>query len=837
MVFSVALWILHREISHLKPDAIIAHARSIPWASLLKAAAFTTCGYLVLTGYDTLGMRYIGQSLSYRHTARTAFMAFAVAHNVGIAALSGGSIRYRMYSLLGLSGLQIARIIVFCSATFALGSSLLLGTALLIMPPAETGILGLPPAILEAVGIALLAVPFVYLVLTRLVRAPIGIGKWTLTLPSTGIGVGQLLLSIGDLMFAGATLYVLLSPNLPIGFLPFLGIYLIALSAGLLSSVPGGIGVFEAVLLLALPDVDRSVLLGTVIVYRAIYYLLPLFLALLLLAGNELLQHRRLLGSSAQLAGRWLSAAAPQFIGLAVFLAGVLLLISGSMPAEESRLDIIADFVPLPLLEVSHLAGSVAGVGLLVLARGLFRRLHSAYVFAAVLLAAGVAASLIKGLDFEEALILLAILAFLWLSRHEFYRQGSVAMQEFSPGWVAAIVLALSFAIWIGLISFRHVPYSQQLWWQFAFHSDAPRMLRASLVAGLALTSLAFWKLLRTGRFTPPPAPSPPNMDQVRDVLRGARYASANAALMGDKQFLWSPDGQAFIMYQRSGSHWIALGDPVGPEGAWEELAWSYRELVDRYDGRPVFYQVSDDSLPLYVDMGLTLGKLGEEAWVRLESFSLEGSTYGEFRRTINRTRKLGAEFAVIPGPQVEAIGPELQAVSDDWLKDKSSSEKGFSLGAFSVPYLANFDCAVVRMEGSIIAFANLWPAPATGELSVDLMRHNQQAPKGVMDYLFGELMLWSKLRGFKWFNLGMAPLSGLEQHELAPLWHKLGHLVFSHGEVFYQFEGLRRYKEKFHPEWRPRYVACPGGQLGLPRALLEASRLISGGVGGMLHK
>jgi len=836
-VFSVALWVLHREISHLRPDAIIAHARSIPWTSLLKAAVFTTCGYLVLTAYDALGMRYIGQSLSYRHTARTAFMAFAVAHNVGIAALSGGSIRYRMYSLLGLSGLQIAGIIVFSSATFALGSSLLLGLALLLMPPAETGILGLPPAILDAVGIALLAVPVVYLVMTRLVRAPIGFGKWTLKLPSTGIGLTQVLVSVADLTFAATTLYVLLASNLPIGFLPFLGIYLIALSAGLLSSVPGGIGVFEAVLLLALPDMDRSVLLGTVIVYRAIYYLLPLFLALLLLAGNELLQHRRLLGSSAQVAGQWLSATAPPLIGLAVFLAGVVLLISGSTPAVQARLDMIARFVPLPLLEASHLAGSVAGIGLLVLARGLFRRLHSAYVFALGLLVAGVAFSLIKGLDFEEALMLLAVLGFLWLSRDEFYRRGSVAMQEFSPGWVAAIVLALCFAIWIGLISFRHVPYSQELWWQFAFHSDAPRMLRASLVAGLALMSLALGKLLRTGRLTPPPEPSPPDMDRVRTALREARYASANAALMGDKRFLWSPDGQAFIMYRRSGSHWIALGDPVGPEGAREELAWSFRELVDRYDGRPVFYQVSDDSLPLYVDMGLTLGKLGEEAWVPLESFSLDGSKYAEFRRTVNKTRKLGAEFSVVPGPQLEAIAPDLRAVSDAWLEDKSGSEKGFSLGAFSVPYLANFDCAVVRMEGSVVAFANLWPAPASGELSVDLMRYNQSAPKGIMDYLFAELLLWSKQRDFKWFNLGMAPLSGLERHELAPLWHKLGHLVFSHGEAFYHFEGLRRYKEKFHPEWRPRYVACPGGQLGLPLAMLEVSRLISGGVGGMLHK
>lgn len=136
-----------------------------------------------------------------------------------------------------------------------------------------------------------------------------------------------------------------------------------------------------------------------------------------------------------------------------------------------------------------------------------------------------------------------------------------------------------------------------------------------------------------------------------------------------------------------------------------------------------------------------------------------------------------------------------------------------------------------------IVAFANLWVAPQGRELSVDLMRHGKDAPKGIMDFLFTELMLWAKTQGYEWFSMGMAPLSGLERHALAPLWHKLGHLIFSHGESFYNFEGLRNYKQKFDPEWRPRYIACPQGLLGLPRALLDTARLISGGVSKLLTR
>ena len=109
-------------------------------------------------------------------------------------------------------------------------------------------------------------------------------------------------------------------------------------------------------------------------------------------------------------------------------------------------------------------------------------------------------------------------------------------------------------------------------------------------------------------------------------------------------------------------------------------------------------------------------------------------------------------------------------------------------------------------------------------------MRYGGDAPKGVMDYLFVQIMLWGKAQGYQWFSLGMAPLSGLEAHRLAPVWHKLGRLVYRYGETFYNFDGLRHYKDKFQPEWRPRYLAAPPG-IVLPRVLLDVTALISGGL------
>jgi len=179
---------------------------------------------------------------------------------------------------------------------------------------------------------------------------------------------------------------------------------------------------------------------------------------------------------------------------------------------------------------------------------------------------------------------------------------------------------------------------------------------------------------------------------------------------------------------------------------------------------------------------------------------------------------------------------PELRQVSDAWLVERRTREKGFSLGFFAPEYVQHFPAGIVRLDGKIVAFANLWLGAEKEEISPDLMRYLPSAPSGIMEYLFIQLMLWGQQEGYQWFDLGMAPLSGLEDHALAPLWNRLGALVFRHGEHFYNFQGLRQYKEKFNPEWTPRYLASPGG-LALPRILTNITTLISGGLKGMVAK
>jgi phosphatidylglycerol lysyltransferase len=525
----------------------------------------------------------------------------------------------------------------------------------------------------------------------------------------------------------------------------------------------------------------------------------------------------------------------PQASALAVFGAGAVLVFSGATPGMGNRLALLREIMPLPVLELSHLLGSAVGVGLLVIANGLYRRLDAAWWLTMWLLGAGIATSLAKGFDYEEATILAAVAVLLLSGRKRFRRPASLIDQHFSGSWVLAMILVLGTAALLVTFAYRNVRYENDLWWQFAFEAAAPRSLRALLLAAMVAAVYGLWRLLRPSA-PPLAAPTEVDLEQVEGLIEDAVDPSANLALLGDKHRLFNADRSGFIMYRPSGSSWVSMGDPIGPAAARESLAWTFLENCDGMAVAPVFYQVNPENLPLYVDLGLDLSKLGEEARVPLDSFALEGPARADLRHAHRRALRDGAQFEIVSRQNIAPLIPELRAVSDAWLAARNTAEKRFSLGFFDARYLAHFDCAVVRKLGFIVAFANIWRAGGGSEMSIDLMRYTDQAPKSVIDFLLIETMLWGRERGCKWFNLGMAPLSGLEEHVLAPAWHKVGRMVQRYGEMFYPFEGLRKYKEKFLPVWRPRYLAAPGG-LAMAGALLDVTALISGGVGKVLRK
>jgi len=826
-VFLAALEVLRVELHAVSWREITRDVFATPPSRLALALAFSALNYLALTAYDLLAFAYIGRAMSRARIAVASFLAYAISNSVGFGMLSGASVRYRFYTRWGVTAGDLSRIVFSYSVTFWLGLMALGGLSLVVSPlPGAEGLPG--HVLLTAVGWLLMLAVAAYLLATVVRTAPLRLFRLSLPLPSPTIALAQLLVSTVDWALAGAVLYVLL-PASDLSFLTFLGSFLVAILLGMVSHVPGGLGVFEGLMVLLLrPWLTSGELLPALVVFRVVYYLLPLSVALVGLVADEVHQRR----AQAARVGAWLGQLTelltPRLLAAFTFFSGLVLLFSGATPAAPGRLDLLDRVLPLGVIEISHFAGSVAGAGLLVLSQGLARRLDGAYFLSSILIVVGMTASLLKGFDYEEATLLLLVLIVLRRARPAFDRRAAFFDTRFSAAWIAALVGAIGASVWLGFFAFKHVDYANELWWQFELHGQASRFLRASVGAAVVVLLVGVARLLAHAPHEAAP-PTPADLEDAARAMASQPSTYPNLAFLGDKALLFNEDRSGFVMYAVKGRTWVALGDPVGPDDRLSGLIRLFLERCDDFGGVPVFYEIGKAHLHRYADFGLTFVKLGEEARVNLSTFTLQGGHASKRRQTLRYLERDGGTFRIVAPAEVPAVIDQLRAVSDDWLADKAGGEKGFSLGFFDEAYVARFPVAVIERHGRIEAFANLWPGAGKVELSIDLMRYHRDAPKGVMEALFVHLLQWGKDQGYQWFALGMAPLSGFEQSPVASLWGRIGAFLYAHGEAIYNFQGLRAYKEKFDPVWEPHYLAYPGG-LRLARIVADISALVAGG-------
>lgn len=528
-------------------------------------------------------------------------------------------------------------------------------------------------------------------------------------------------------------------------------------------------------------------------------------------------------------------AVAPAFFAMLVFLSGGAMLALSAAPGwfEGRRVSRIVE--PLVVFEASHFVSSIVGTLMLFVAAGLWQRLNSAWLLSILLMAAGAVASLLTGAHYLHAMALIAIMTGLIASRRAFYRQTGLGELDVSPTWPLAILAVIAGATWLGFFSFRHVEYRDELWWTFERNAATSRFLRGEVAVAFIVMLVAWLRLMRA-RALPKREERTAEFDaRIESVIAEADFSGpdANLAFLDDKRFMFSPSGRSFIMYGVSGRSWIAMGPPVGRREEVQSLSWRFRDLADRSHANAVFYAIDADFLPVALDLGLTVQKIGENAVVDLEKFTLEGGKRSRLRQARRGIEKAGCAFKILERDEVGARMDELAAVSNAWLAAHKGAEKCFSLGRFEPRYVARFRVGAILKDGKVVAFANIMTAEGARAASVDLMRHSPDAPQGIMDGLFVELIMWAKERGYRVFDLGMAPLAGLERRRLAPMLSRIGVLVYEHGGGLYGFEGLRKYKEKFDPLWKPVYLAAPN-RLDAAMALGGVALLTSGGVRGI---
>jgi glycosyltransferase 2 family protein len=295
LLFVVSAVVLGYIASELDAGEIRAALASTSWRQIMLAAIFTTVSYLLLTGYDAIGFRQLRQRVSYPTTAMGSYTSYAVSFTLGFPLITAGTVRYWIYSAAGVGAKAIASLTLIAGVTFWLGMGAVLGICLVWKPAEIAELSRLPTAVNAALGVGVLAGIGGYLAWVSQKPRSLSFQGWTLRLPNLSISLAQMTLGAAEVCAAGAACYFLLPQGYGITYGAFIAAYVFACLLGIASHAPGGIGVFEATILLALPNVPKEQLLGSLLLFRLCYYVLPFVLALALLAGREILMRWRVL--------------------------------------------------------------------------------------------------------------------------------------------------------------------------------------------------------------------------------------------------------------------------------------------------------------------------------------------------------------------------------------------------------------------------------------------------------------------------------------------------------------------------------------------------------------
>jgi phosphatidylglycerol lysyltransferase len=490
LLFAVALVVLHKHAQAFRPTEVRRALRSLPTWQPVAALGLAAASYLLLTLYDVLALRHIGRTLPYHRVALASFTGYAFSHALGFGSLIGPAVRYRIYTPLGLTTGEVAEASAFVVVTFVTGIVAVFPLVVLL-DPSSLDMLGISHLAGIAIGMLAATLTAGYVGIGWWLERPIHLFRYPLHVPPPRTAVAQIALSVADLSLVAAVLFVCLPHASAVAYPHVLAVYVLAFVAGMISHVPGGLGVFDAVVLVGLgAHLPADQILAGLLAFRVIYQLIPLVAAGVLFAAVEALAARRLFAQAAENIRAWADEVRPVALAACTFTGGVVLLFSNAMPVSEARLHLVETVLPLAVVEISHFIGSIDGVLLLLFANGLQHQSRRVWGFATVLLGLGAASLMLKGFAWEEALALALLLLTLLPTRREFVLSSSLVSQ---PGWFVAIAVVLGAAFWLGLFSYKHLDDVE--WGHFALFDNTSRFLRASTAVAIVVLGAAAYRL------------------------------------------------------------------------------------------------------------------------------------------------------------------------------------------------------------------------------------------------------------------------------------------------------------------------------------------------------
>ena len=666
--------------------------------------------------------------------------------------------------------------------------------------------------------------------------------KWGF-IGSLKLKISMVIVSAIDWSAAGLFLWLIadhIDPGLSVSHVFFF--YAVSTAAGLLSFIPAGFGSFDLMMIFGLQaaGIGGAEAAGILILFRIFYYFIPLVSASFLAAVDVISKGNSF--TIKELSPLWDKIRRKNFINeyqfdlfkdisiaalwLLMLIASAIMVISALTPELPERIHFLQDIFPVPVLQFSNGATLLSGLILFIFSDEIKLRVKRAYYTTLAVLFLGGIFNLIKGFNYEDLIVIVAILAVLGYSKDKFYRNSIPR----NWGRLVKQTVISQFLVFLYMLSGQSKPFSFYHLHRGAgllYQTPGDYLNNGMILSIMIQILILIWFFLQKEQ-PPWKQQTQSEIFGILDVFLSRNKGNAFTHLIysGDKYLYATADGKALIAFRPYKDKLVALGDPIGSLENLTDYLEEFRRYADLYGYIPIFYQVDQENLTNYHEIGYTFFKLGEEAYVDLTNFDPGDRKYREFRSTRNRLEREGWIFEVSEPKHREAVLKELEQISRTWLGKRR--EKGFSLGRFDIGYLNRGPLAfLVDADGKPAAFASIMPFYDGETISVDLMRLSKDAPSGSMDYLFMKLFQWGREKGFAAFNLSMAPLSHVGESQYAMKEEKAARQIFNHGGAFYNFKGLRKYKEKFLPTWYPKYLAYPK-HLRITPLLIDISMMIS---------
>ena len=606
-----AVYVVWKEFRNLKIADVKAALAAIPPRALLLSLVWTVLSYGVLTFYDRLGTIYAGHKVSYARVSFASFCAYALSHNLGFAAVSGAAVRYRLYAHWGLTPFQIAKVVAFCSLTFGLGG-MVLGGIILFVEPDAVPVLGslVPRWGMYLIGAALWGIVAAYVSLAKFIGTIRLMGN-EVTLPDYRMAVVQVALATIDVAVTASIVYQLLPDAPGLTYLRFLGVYVASYTAGLAANVPGGLGVFDTAMLLGLdPYLQPPQILGAIVVFRLYYYIIPLFLAGSMFAGNEILLRGGALvrsnptGPRRQALLRWSDPALATGAATgAVALCGALLLAVGIFDDRPDFSWIDPDFSEL-VANAGQFIPSLIGAALIVLSIGLAQRVTLAWgsTIILLLLAAGYTAAQPSELWIAAVLVLATLLVAPF--RDAYYRHARLLSGPLRASTAVPLMALVICVLALAAFEPRMRGMQENNVLEIVLSPDVPNGVRLAVGLAVVLSLFALWRLIRPGRVA-----WTPWAGEGR-----ARYAALGAVppVMADG-IVMGEMGRAGIPFRRVGRVMLGLGDPAGAASDSASAVWNLRDLAQQEGLDAAVWRAGPGLLSVYADLGLAALPLGSD--------------------------------------------------------------------------------------------------------------------------------------------------------------------------------------------------------------------------------